>query len=178
MPPGHAVVTFATDLDHAPRLLLSALDGPARPAPATLRKRGGTARARVRSPIVDRVRVTSKAELTAAGLPTGRPMVPVPLLFASDVPGLPFPEGTACAQVLMAGASKESRDAATEGGGEVSTDAEVLHRGKKALEDFAKALTAWGRGLDVPGPPPGHDVAHGTVLLLPRVEPEAPPKAS
>lgn len=32
-------------------------------------------RARVRSPIVDRVRVTSRAELSAAGLPVGRPVL-------------------------------------------------------------------------------------------------------
>ncbi|MFD4721854.1 hypothetical protein ACFWOY_22420 [Streptomyces sp. NPDC058423] len=32
--------------------------------------------------------------------PGPRPMVPVPLLFASDVPGLPFPEGTDVLQLL------------------------------------------------------------------------------
>ena len=40
---------------------------------ATVRERGGTVRAQVRSPIVDKVRVTSKAGLGAAGLPVGRP---------------------------------------------------------------------------------------------------------
>ncbi len=49
---------------------------------------------------------------------------------------LKYPEGTACAQVLIAGASKESREAATEGGGEVSSDEEVLHRGKIIAAGF------------------------------------------
>ncbi len=49
---------------------------------------------------------------------------------------LKYPEGTACAQVLIAGASKESREAATEGGSESSTDSEVLHRGKIIAAGF------------------------------------------
>ena len=49
---------------------------------------------------------------------------------------LPYPEGTACAQVLIAGASKESRAAAHDAGGDVSSDAEVLHRGKIIAAGF------------------------------------------
>ncbi len=49
---------------------------------------------------------------------------------------LKYPEGTACAQVLIAGASKESRDAAHEGGGEAASDDEVLHRGKIIAAGF------------------------------------------
>lgn len=49
---------------------------------------------------------------------------------------LKYPEGTACAQVLIAGASKESREAAHVAGGDVSTDAEVLHRGKIIAAGF------------------------------------------
>ena len=64
-------------------------------------------------------------------------MIPLRRALIRDQHGiLKYPEGTACAQVLMAGASKESRDAATEGGGEVSTDAEVLHRGKIIAAGF------------------------------------------
>ena len=58
-------------------------------------------------------------------------MIPLRRALIKDQHGfLKYPEGTACAQVLIAGASKESREAATEGGAETSTDAEVLHRGK------------------------------------------------
>lgn len=49
---------------------------------------------------------------------------------------LKYPEGTACAQVLIAGASKESREAAQSSGSDVSTDAEVLHRGKIIAAGF------------------------------------------
>ncbi|HVQ56150.1 MAG TPA: oligopeptide transporter, OPT family [Pyrinomonadaceae bacterium] len=58
-------------------------------------------------------------------------MIPLRRALIKDQHGfLKYPEGTACAQVLIAGASRESRDAATEGGSESSTDEEVLHRGK------------------------------------------------
>lgn len=58
-------------------------------------------------------------------------MIPLRRALIKDQHGfLKYPEGTACAQVLIAGASRESRDAAHEGGSESSTDAEVLHRGK------------------------------------------------
>jgi len=50
---------------------------------------------------------------------------------------LKYPEGTACAQVLIAGASKESREAAHAGGSDSSSDAEVLHRGKIIGVGFA-----------------------------------------
>ena len=64
-------------------------------------------------------------------------MIPLRRALIRDQHGiLKYPEGTACAQVLMAGASRESRDAATEGGGDVSTDAEVLHRGKIIAAGF------------------------------------------
>ena len=64
-------------------------------------------------------------------------MIPLRRALIKDQHGiLKYPEGTACAQVLMAGASRESRDAATEGGGEVSTDEEVLHRGKIIAAGF------------------------------------------
>jgi putative OPT family oligopeptide transporter len=49
---------------------------------------------------------------------------------------LKYPEGTACAQVLIAGASRESREAATEAGSEISSDEEVLHRGKIIAAGF------------------------------------------
>ena len=49
---------------------------------------------------------------------------------------LKYPEGTACAQVLIAGASKESREAAHESGGESSSDEDVLHRGKIIAAGF------------------------------------------
>ncbi|MBP9664340.1 MAG: oligopeptide transporter, OPT family [Pyrinomonadaceae bacterium] len=49
---------------------------------------------------------------------------------------LKYPEGTACAQVLIAGASKESRDAAYEAGTEAASDSEVLHRGKIIATGF------------------------------------------
>ena len=58
-------------------------------------------------------------------------MIPLRRALIKDQHGfLKYPEGTACAQVLIAGASKESRDAAHEGGGEASSDEEVLQRGK------------------------------------------------
>jgi putative OPT family oligopeptide transporter len=50
-------------------------------------------------------------------------MIPLRRALIKDQHGfLKYPEGTACAQVLIAGASRESRDAATEGGSESSTD--------------------------------------------------------
>ncbi|MBL8181166.1 MAG: oligopeptide transporter, OPT family [Blastocatellia bacterium] len=49
---------------------------------------------------------------------------------------LKYPEGTACAQVLIAGASKESRDAAQQAGGDASSDSQVLHRGKIIATGF------------------------------------------
>jgi putative OPT family oligopeptide transporter len=64
-------------------------------------------------------------------------MIPLRRALIKDQHGiLKYPEGTACAQVLIAGASKESRDAAHEGGGDVSSDAEVLHRGKIIAAGF------------------------------------------
>ncbi len=64
-------------------------------------------------------------------------MIPLRRALIRDQHGfLKYPEGTACAQVLIAGASKESRDAAHEGGGEVSSDSEVLHRGKIIATGF------------------------------------------
>src|SRR5262245_15082205 len=64
-------------------------------------------------------------------------MIPLRRALIKDQHGfLKYPEGTACAQVLIAGASKESRDAAHQGGGEVSSDAEVLHRGKIIAAGF------------------------------------------
>ncbi len=58
-------------------------------------------------------------------------MIPLRRALIRDQHGiLKYPEGTACAQVLIAGASRESREAAHVAGGDVSTDAEVLHRGK------------------------------------------------
>ncbi|MGB7070524.1 MAG: oligopeptide transporter, OPT family [Pyrinomonadaceae bacterium] len=64
-------------------------------------------------------------------------MIPLRRALIKDQHGiLKYPEGTACAQVLMAGASQESRAAAHEGGGEVSSDAEVLHRGKIIAAGF------------------------------------------
>src|SRR5215204_7551403 len=58
-------------------------------------------------------------------------MIPLRRALIKDQHGiLKYPEGTACAEVLKAGASKESREASHEGGGEASTDEEVLHRGK------------------------------------------------
>jgi len=64
-------------------------------------------------------------------------MIPIRRALIKEQHGyLKYPEGTACAQVLIAGASRESRDAATEGGGEVSSDAEVLHRGKIIAAGF------------------------------------------
>jgi putative OPT family oligopeptide transporter len=64
-------------------------------------------------------------------------MIPLRRALIKDQHGiLKYPEGTACAQVLIAGASKESRDAAHVGGSESSTDAEVLHRGKIIASGF------------------------------------------
>lgn len=64
-------------------------------------------------------------------------MIPLRRALIKDQHGfLKYPEGTACAQVLIAGASRESREAATEGGGDVSSDAEVLHRGKIIATGF------------------------------------------
>jgi putative OPT family oligopeptide transporter len=64
-------------------------------------------------------------------------MIPLRRALIKDQHGiLKYPEGTACAQVLIAGASKESRDAAHEGGSESSTDSEVLHRGKIIAAGF------------------------------------------
>ena len=64
-------------------------------------------------------------------------MIPLRRALIKDQHGiLKYPEGTACAQVLIAGASKESRDAAHEGGSDSSTDAEVLHRGKIIAAGF------------------------------------------
>jgi putative OPT family oligopeptide transporter len=58
-------------------------------------------------------------------------MIPLRRALIRDQHGfLKYPEGTACAQVLIAGASKESRDAAHEAGGDASSDSEVLQRGK------------------------------------------------
>lgn len=58
-------------------------------------------------------------------------MIPLRRALIKDQHGiLKYPEGTACAQVLIAGASKESREAAHAGGSDSSTDSEVLHRGK------------------------------------------------
>ncbi len=65
-------------------------------------------------------------------------MIPLRRALIKDQHGiLKYPEGTACAQVLIAGASKESREAAMQGGSESSTDAEVLHRGKIIAAGFA-----------------------------------------
>src|SRR5215217_2577462 len=64
-------------------------------------------------------------------------MIPLRRALIRDQHGfLKYPEGTACAQVLIAGASKESREAAHEGGGEASSDEEVLHRGKIIATGF------------------------------------------
>ena len=64
-------------------------------------------------------------------------MIPLRRALIKDQHGiLKYPEGTACAQVLIAGASKESRDAAHAGGSDSSSDAEVLHRGKIIAAGF------------------------------------------
>ena len=64
-------------------------------------------------------------------------MIPLRRALIKDQHGiLKYPEGTACAQVLIAGASRESRDAATQGGSDTSTDSEVLHRGKIIAAGF------------------------------------------
>jgi len=64
-------------------------------------------------------------------------MIPLRRALIRDQHGfLKYPEGTACAQVLIAGASKESREAAHEGGSDSSTDTEVLHRGKIIAAGF------------------------------------------
>src|SRR5687768_4966146 len=64
-------------------------------------------------------------------------MIPLRRALIRDQHGiLKYPGGTACAQVLIAGASKESRDAAHEGGTDSSTDEQVLHRGKIIAAGF------------------------------------------
>jgi len=64
-------------------------------------------------------------------------MIPLRRALIRDQHGiLKYPEGTACAQVLIAGASKESRAAAHDAGGDVSSDSEVLHRGKIIAAGF------------------------------------------
>lgn len=64
-------------------------------------------------------------------------MIPLRRALIRDQHGiLKYPEGTACAQVLIAGASKESRDAAHQAGTEAASDAEVLHRGKIIATGF------------------------------------------
>src|SRR5687768_16059254 len=64
-------------------------------------------------------------------------MIPLRRALIRDQHGiLKYPEGTACAQVLIAGPSKESRDAAHEGGTDSSTDEKVLHRGKIIAAGF------------------------------------------
>ena len=64
-------------------------------------------------------------------------MIPLRRALIKDQHGLlKYPEGTACAQVLIAGASKESRDAAQQAGTEASSDEEVLHRGKIIATGF------------------------------------------
>ena len=64
---------------------------------------------------------------------------------------LKYPEGTACAEVLKAGASRESREASTEAGSEMSDDA-ALHGGKIIAVGFGigfifnslmKVLSLW-----------------------------------
>lgn len=84
---------------------------------------------------LDLVRVTMVAVL--GGLLGILMMIPLRRALIRDQHGiLKYPEGTACAQVLIAGASSESRDAAQSGGGLVSSDAEVLHRGKIIATGF------------------------------------------
>lgn len=64
-------------------------------------------------------------------------MIPLRRALIKDQHGfLKYPEGTACAQVLIAGASKESRDAAHQAGTEAASDSEVLHRGKIIATGF------------------------------------------
>ncbi len=64
-------------------------------------------------------------------------MIPLRRALIKDQHGLlKYPEGTACAQVLIAGASKESRDAAHEAGTDAASDSEVLHRGKIIATGF------------------------------------------
>lgn len=64
-------------------------------------------------------------------------MIPLRRALIKDQHGLlKYPEGTACAQVLIAGASKESRDAAHEAGTDAASDSEVLHRGKIIAAGF------------------------------------------
>ena len=64
-------------------------------------------------------------------------MIPLRRALIKDQHGLlKYPEGTACAQVLIAGASKESRDAAHEAGSDAASDSEVLHRGKIIAAGF------------------------------------------
>lgn len=64
-------------------------------------------------------------------------MIPLRRALIRDQHGLlKYPEGTACAQVLIAGASKESRDAAHQAGSDAASDEEVLHRGKIIATGF------------------------------------------
>ncbi len=64
-------------------------------------------------------------------------MIPLRRALIKDQHGLlKYPEGTACAQVLIAGASKESREAAHQAGGDSASDSEVLHRGKIIAAGF------------------------------------------
>ncbi len=64
-------------------------------------------------------------------------MIPLRRALIRDQHGfLKYPEGTACAQVLIAGASRESRDAAHQAGSDTSSDSEVLHRGKTIATGF------------------------------------------
>lgn len=64
-------------------------------------------------------------------------MIPLRRALIKEQHGLlKYPEGTACAQVLIAGASKESRDAAHQAGSDAASDEEVLHRGKIIATGF------------------------------------------
>ncbi|MCA1608202.1 MAG: oligopeptide transporter, OPT family, partial [Acidobacteria bacterium] len=88
-------------------------------------------------------------------------MIPLRRALIRDQHGiLKYPEGTACAQVLIAGASKESREAASVGGGTVSTDSEVLHRGKIIATGFGLGFL-YKSAMDVFSawnPEPGRDL--------------------
>lgn len=54
-------------------------------------------------------------------------MIPLRRALIKDQHGiLKYPEGTACAQVLIAGASRESRDAAQAGGSDTSSDSKCF----------------------------------------------------
>jgi len=108
---------------------------------------------------LDLVRTTMVAVL--GGLLGILMMIPLRRALIRDQHGLlKYPEGTACAQVLIAGASKESREAAHEAGGLVSSDEEVLHRGKIIAAGFGigfiyksvmDVFSAWN-------PEPGRDL--------------------